>query len=196
MEKHILFLNKSIEIIESDDINKDNLEYRWYGPWNAVLNYWFGSKFILIPQYEILYELVDRDNNMVYKSIKPDFTIVEYIYEDDVFYKRIGMIVEIKRSSNDIEKDFKTASKQLGCQVSALFSNGEYKYVYGITAIGKYWRLYKYNFIRTNIHKKTWDNAGYNDATNNYRRVYESRTLDISSKNYYNDFNELTRLIN
>ena len=70
MEKHIQFLNRSIKAIESDDINEDNLEFYWYGPWNLILNYWSESRFLVIPQYEISYELIDRDGNTICKSVR------------------------------------------------------------------------------------------------------------------------------
>ena len=62
-------------------------------------------------------------------------------------------------------------------QVSALFSNGEYEYVYGIIAIGEHWKLYKCKFVRTNTHMKTWSNYSYNNTTKNYREVEEHSTV-------------------
>src|SRR3979490_3087611 len=134
MEKHIQFLNRSIKAIESDDINisEDNLEFHWYVPWNSILNYWFKSESMVIPQYEILYELIDRDDKTICKSVKPDFVVTKYSYGNSTFNEHIELIVEIKRSSNDLKKKFKAVSKQLENQISALFSNGGYEYIHGI----------------------------------------------------------------
>ena len=95
------------------------------------------------------------------------------------------MIVEIKRSSNNPKKDFKSISKQLDKQITKLFTKAKYKHVYGIIAVGQCWKLYKYNFVKTNTHKRTY-----------FEVVEESGILNISSKDYYNDFNELMRSLN
>src|SRR3979490_3094031 len=200
MEKHVQFLNMSIVATKSNNINRNNLEFHWYGIWNIVLNYWFESRFMVIPQYEISYKLINRDDNTICKYVKSDFVVTKYSYKNNTFNEHIQLIVEIKRSSNkdnnNLKDSFKTISKQLEDQVSALFSNGGYEYVYGIIAIGECWRLYKYNFVRTNTHRKTWSNDSYNNTMKNYREVEEHSILNISSKNYYNDFNELMKLIN
>src|SRR3979490_2239392 len=107
MEKHIQFLNRSIKAIESDDINEDNLEFYWYGPWDSILNYWFGLKFTIIPQYEISYELVDRDDNLICKLIKPNFVVTRYSHRNNTFNEHIQLIVEIKRSCNKDDDNLK-----------------------------------------------------------------------------------------
>src|SRR3979490_2299971 len=196
MEKHIQFLNMSIVATKSNDINRNNLEFYWYGVWSIVLNYWFESMFMVIPQYEISYKLINREDNTICKYVKLDFVVIKYSRRNNNFNEHIELIVEIKRSSNEdndnIEDDFETISKQLGNQVSALFSNGEYEYVYGIIAIGERWKLYKYNFVRTNTHRKTCNNT-----TNNYKKINKSKILNISSEDYHNDFNKLLKkLIN
>src|SRR3979490_2484865 len=200
MEKHVQFLNMSIMATKSNNTNKNNLEFYWYGVWNIILSYWFESRFLVVPQYVISYELINRDDNTIWKSVKPDFVVTKYSYENNTFNEHIQLIVEIKRSSNkddnNLKDSFKTISKQLEDQVSALFSNGEYEYVYGIIAIGERWKLYKYKFVRTSTHRKTWSNDSYNNTTKNYRNVKEYGIFNISSKNYYNDFNELMKLIN
>src|SRR3979490_1958158 len=200
MEKHIQFLNMYTFGTKSNDINTNNLEFYWYGVWNVVLSYWFQSRFLVVPQYVISYELVNRDDNNISKSVKPDFVLTKYSYENNTFKEHIQLIVEIKRSSNEgddkIEDDLEEISKQLGNQVSALFSNGQYEYVYGIIAIGEHWKLYKYNFVRTNTHRKTWSNTSHNNTTNNYKKINKSKILNISSQDYHNDFNKLKMLIN
>src|SRR3979490_1466426 len=167
MEKHIQFLNMSIMATKSNNINRNNLEFYWYRVWNIILSYWFESRFLVVPQYVISYELVNRDDNTIWKSVKPDFVVTKYSYKNNTFNEHIQLIVEIKRSSNkddnNLKDSFKTISKQLEDQVSALFSNGEYEYVYGIIAIGERWRLYKYNFVRTNTHRKEYMKSIYYD---------------------------------
>src|SRR3979490_1503863 len=123
MEKHMQFLNTYIVSTKSNATNGNNLEFYWYGVWNIVLGYWFQSRFLVVPQYVISYELVNRDDNKISKSVKPDFVVTKYSYENNTFNERIRLIVEIKRSSNQddkIEDDFEEISKQLGNQVSAL----------------------------------------------------------------------------
>ena len=126
----------SIMATKSNNINRNNLEFYWYGVWNIVLNYWFESMFMVIPQYEISYKIINRDDNTIRKYVKPDFVVTKYSYENDTFNEHIRLILEIKRSSNkddnNLKDSFKTISKQLEDQVSALFSNGKYEYVYGI----------------------------------------------------------------
>src|SRR3979490_2858210 len=177
MEEHMQFLNMYTVGTKSNDINTNNLEFYWYGVWITVLGYWFQSRFLVVPQYVISYELVDRDDNKISKSVKPDFVVTKYSYENDTFNERIRLIVEIKRSSNkddnNLKDSFKTISKQLEDQVSALFSNGKYEYVYGIIAIGERWKLYKYKFVRTSTHRKTWSNDSYNNTMKNHREVEE-----------------------
>src|SRR3979490_633250 len=200
IERTLPIFNMYIIATRSNNINRNNLEFYWYGVWNVVLSYWFESSFLVVPQYVISYELVNRDDNKISKSVKPDFVVTKYSYENDTFNEHIQLIVEIKRSSNkddnNLKDSFKTISKQLEDQVSALFSNGKYEYVYGIIAIGERWKLYKYKSVRTNTHRKTWSNDSYNNTTKNYREVEEHSILNILSKNYYNDFNELMKLIN
>src|SRR3979490_21950 len=201
MEKHVQFLNMSIVATKSNNINRNNLEFYWYGVWNIVLNYWFDSMFMVIPQYEISYKSINRDDNTIRKYVKPDFVVTKYSCRNNTIKEHIQLIVEIKRSSNEdddnIEDDFETISKQLGNQVNALFSNGEYEYVYGIIAIGEHWKLYKYNFVRTNTHRRTWSNTSHNNTTNNYKKINKSKILNISSEDYHNDFNKLLKkLIN
>src|SRR3979490_733405 len=200
MEKHVQFLNMYIVVTRSNDINSNNLEFYWHGVWNVVLSYWFESRFLVVPQYEISYKLINRDDNTIRKYVKPDFVATKYSYENDTFNEHIRLIVEIKRSSNkddnNLKDSFKTISKQLEDQVSALFSNGKYEYEYGIIAIEERWKLYKYKFVRTSTHMKTWSNDSYNNTMKNYREVEEHSLLNISSKNYYNDFNELMKLMN
>src|SRR3979490_3028304 len=183
MEKHVQFLNMSIMAKKANNINKNNLEFYWYGVWNIILSYWFESRLLVVPQYVISYELVNRDNNKISKSVKPDFVVTKYSYENDTLKEHIQLIVEIKRSSNEdddkIEDDFVEISKQLGNQVSALFSNGKYEYVYGIIAIGERWKLYKYNFVRTNTHRKMWSNTSHNNTTNDYKKINKSKILNI-----------------
>src|SRR3979490_1993531 len=113
-------------------------------------------------------------------------------------YCTVQLIVEIKRSSNDPKKDFKTISKQLDKQTTTLFAKGKYEHMYGIIAVGQCWKLYKYNFVKTNTHKRTWSNTSYTneDYIENYEVVEESGILNISSKDYYNDFNKLMRSLN
>src|SRR3979490_1585171 len=141
MEKHIQFLNMYIIATKSNDINSNNLEFYWYGMWNVVLSYWFQSRFLVVPQYEISYKLINRDDNTIRKYVKPDFVVTKYSYENDTFNEHIQLIVEIKRSSNDPKKDFKSISKQLDKTITTLFTKGKYKHVYGIIAIGEHWKL-------------------------------------------------------
>src|SRR3979490_6709 len=159
MEKHVQFLNMYIIATRSNDINSNNLEFYWYGVWNIILSYWFESRFLVVPQYVISYELINRDDNTICKYVKPDFVVTKYSYENNTFNGHIQLIVEIKRSNNkddnNLKDSFKTISKQLEDQVSVLFSNGGYEYVYGIIAIGEHWKLYKYKFVKTNTHRKT-----------------------------------------
>ena len=67
-----------------------------------------------------------------------------------------------------------------------------------IIVVGQSWKLYKYNFVKTNTHKRTWRNTSYTnkDYIENFEVVEESGILNISSKDYYNDFNELMRSLN
>src|SRR3979490_1162440 len=155
MEKHMQFLNMYIVATKSNNINRKNLEFYWYGVCNVVLSHCFESRFLVVPQYVISYELVNRDNNKISKSVKPDFVVTKYSYENDTFSEHIQLIVEIKRSSNDLKKDFKSISKQLDKQITTLCTKGKHKHVYGIIAVGQYWKLYKYNFVKTNTHKRT-----------------------------------------
>src|SRR3979490_2774447 len=148
----------SIMAKKSNNINKNNLEFYWYGVWNIILSYWFESRFLVVPQYVISYELVNRDDNTIWKSVKPDFVVTQYSYKNNTFNEHIQLIVEQRSSNkddNNFKDSFKTISKQLEDQVSALFSNGGYEYVYGIIAIGEHWKLYKYKFVKTNTHRKT-----------------------------------------
>src|SRR3979490_324255 len=75
MEKHMQFLNMYIVATKSNDINRNNLDFYWYGVWNVVLSYCFESRFLVVPQYVISYELVNRDDNKIWKSVKPDFVV-------------------------------------------------------------------------------------------------------------------------
>src|SRR3979490_1052773 len=101
MEKHVQFLNMYIVATGSNDINRNNLEFYWYGVWNVVLSYWFQSKFLVVLQYMISYELINRDDNTICKYVKPDFVVTKYSYENNTSNKHIQLIVEIKRSSNE-----------------------------------------------------------------------------------------------
>ena len=121
MEKHIQFLNMSIVATKSNNINRNNLEFYWYGVWNIILSYWFRSRFLVILQYEISYELVNRDDNTIWKSVKPNFVVTKYSYKNNTFNELIQLIVEIKRSSNDLKKNFKSISKQLDKQITTLY---------------------------------------------------------------------------
>src|SRR3979490_3387745 len=105
-------------------IPPNNLEFYWYRVWNVVLSYWFESRFLVVPQYEISYELINRDDNTIRKYVKPDFVLTKYSYENDTFNEHIQLIVEIKRSSNDPKKDFKSISKQLDKTITTLFTKG------------------------------------------------------------------------
>src|SRR3979490_1445991 len=100
MVKHVQFLNMSIMATKSNKINKNNLEFYRYGVWNIILSYWFESRFLVVPPYVISYELVNRDDNKIWKSVKPDFVVTKYNYENNIFNEHIQLIVEIKRSSN------------------------------------------------------------------------------------------------
>ena len=192
------FLNMYTVGTKSNDINANNLEFYWYGVWNIVLGYWFQPRFLVVPQYMISYELVNRDDNTICKCVKPDFVVTKYSYENDTFSEHIQLIVEIKRSSNNPKKDFKSISKQLDKQITTLFTKGKYEHMYGIITVGQCWKLYKYNFVKTNTHKRTWSNTSYTnkDHIENFEVVEESGILNISSKDYYNDFNELMRSLN
>src|SRR3979490_2342135 len=100
MEKHIQFLNMYTVGTKSNDINTNNLEFYWYGVWITVLACWLPSRLLVVPQYVISYELVDRDDNKILKSVKPDVVLTEACDEYQAVNERIGLIVEIKRSSN------------------------------------------------------------------------------------------------
>ena len=89
MEKHIQFLNISIRATKSNNINRNNLEFYWYRVWNIVLNYWFGSRFMVIPQYEISYKLINRDDNTIRKCVKPEYVVTKYSDENDTFIEHI-----------------------------------------------------------------------------------------------------------
>ena len=89
MEKHMQFLNMYIVATKSNDINRKNLEFYWYGVWNVVLSYCFESRFLVVPQYVISYELVNRDNNKISKSVKPDFVVTKYSYENNTFKEHV-----------------------------------------------------------------------------------------------------------
>ena len=96
MEKHVQFLNMSIMATKSNNINKNHLEFYWYGVWNIILSYWFESRFLVVPQYVISYELVNRDDNTIWKSVKPDFVVTKYSYKSNTFNEHTQLIVEIK----------------------------------------------------------------------------------------------------
>src|SRR3979490_2862913 len=136
MEKHMQFLNMYIVATKSNDINRKNLEFYWYGVWNVVLSYCFESRFLVVPQYLISYELVNRDNNKISKSVKPDFVVTKYSYRCSSIPTHIQLIVEIKRSSNEdddkIEAVVAVAPRAEADPSRPGFSNGKYEYVYGI----------------------------------------------------------------
>src|SRR3979490_1591653 len=134
MEKHMQFLNMYIVATKSNATNGNNLEFYWYGVWNIVLGYWFQSRFLVVPQYVISYELVNRDDNKISKSVKPDFVVTKYSYENDTFNERIQLIVEIKRPSNkddnNLKDSFKTISKQLEDQVRRVIASFQELYIF------------------------------------------------------------------
>ena len=132
----------------------------------------------------ISYELVNRDDNKISKSVKPDFVVTKYSYENDTVNEHIQLIVEIKRSSNDLKKDFKSISKQLDKQITILFTKGTYKHMYGIITVGQCWKLYKYNFVKTNTCKRTWSKTSYTneDYIEKFEVVEESGILNTSWK--------------
>src|SRR3979490_896404 len=93
MEKHVQFLNMYIVATKSNNINRNNLEFYWYGVWNIVLNYWFESMFMVIPQYDISYKLINRDDNKICKHVKPDFVVTKYSFRNNTFKEHIQLIV-------------------------------------------------------------------------------------------------------
>src|SRR3979490_3066036 len=75
IERTLPIFNMYIIATRSNNINRNNLEFYWYGVWNVVLSYCFESRFLVVPQYVISYELVNRDDNKIWKSVKPDFVV-------------------------------------------------------------------------------------------------------------------------
>jgi hypothetical protein len=188
-----------VEAAEDSSLNPNNLECFWYGPWNVILTdaFKFPSD-IVIPQLSLSCSIRDRDGRIKSKRLTPDFVVTRYKKESNTIVYYQVLIVEIKRFNEDLEDEMKKAKTQLEEQARIIFIEGNQKTVFGIVAIGRSWRYYKFSRSNSKGTFGSWSNRDYfeNNKEDILTKDSESKIMDILDiKKLTSFFNEVKKKI-
>jgi hypothetical protein len=162
-------LDLAIKAAKSREVNPNNLECFWYGPWNCVLTRLFSTEFTISPQHSLLFTAEDQDGNDKDKYLIPDFVVVQYKEVNRKVTDRKYVIVENKRSNDkNLISEIDEAKKQLESQVEKVFLDKSYKTIFGIVSVGEKWMWYKFSrneSYKGHNPKTSWGNMTYIESS-------------------------------